>query len=207
MRPSTGISARTGISRRRNVLGGGTPTMLRPRNAESPAPKIVSARPETTWFARSPTQRSAWMAAIAVPAASAAPDPNQALPDQIQPAAPERAPINMIPSMPRLSTPARSVINSPRQANRMAVPAATAAARTETRKAGVRISLMMSRKSGVGSREPVEKISPSHPGDPITGEDFAAEEEEEDRALEHGGDCCRQAKSHLDLVSPDRERG
>ena len=92
------------------------------------------------------------MAAIAAPVASAATAPTQAFPDQMQAPTPERAPMSMIPSMPRLRTPARSVISSPRQAKRMAVPAATAAASTETMNAGVRISVMASRESGVGSR-------------------------------------------------------
>src|SRR5215212_12253142 len=115
------------------------------------------------------------MAAIAAPATSAAAAPTQAFPDQMQAPAPERAPISMIPSIPRLRTPARSVISSPRQAKRIAVPAATAAASTETMKAGVRISVM-TRVLGKGTPR----------------EDVAAEEKEEDGALEHGGDGRRQ---------------
>ena len=38
-------------------------------------------------------------------------------------------------------------------------------------------------------------LSPRHPRYPVTGEDVAAEEEEEDRALEHGGDGRRQARA------------
>jgi hypothetical protein len=82
------------------------------------------------------------MAAIAAPAARAIAAPAQTFPDQMQAPAPERAPMSIIPSIPRFRTPARSVISSPRQAKRIAVPAATAAASTETMNAGVRISLM-----------------------------------------------------------------
>ena len=40
-----------------------------PKYADSPRPpaKIVSARPETIWLARSVTVRKAWIAAIAAP--------------------------------------------------------------------------------------------------------------------------------------------
>src|SRR5918993_5338908 len=129
------------------------------------------------------------MAATAAPAARAIAAPTQEFPDQMQAPAPEKAPTSMIPSMPRFRTPARSVISSPRQAKRMAVPAATAAASTETMNAGVRTS-------------PITR----HPRHPVPGEDVAAEEEEEDGALEHRGDRGRQAEGHLDLISADRER-
>ena len=46
-----------------------------------------------------------------------------------------------------------------------------------------------------------------HPRYAVPGEDVAAEEEEEDGALEHGGDGRRQAERHLNLVSTDGERG
>src|SRR5918993_5541589 len=130
------------------------------------------------------------MAATAAPAARAMAAPTQAFPDQMQAPAPERAPTSMIPSMPRFRTPARSVINSPRQAKRMAVPAATAAASTETMNAGVRTS-------------PITR----HPRYAVSSEDVAAEEEEEDGALEHGGYGRRQAERHLDLIPADRKRG
>src|SRR5215212_10411997 len=115
------------------------------------------------------------MVAMTAPATSAAAAPIQALPDQMQAPAPERAPMSMIPSMPRLRTPARSVISSPRQAKRIAVPAATAAASTEMMNAGVRISPII-----------------HHPRYAVPREDVAAEEKEEDGALEHGGDGRRQ---------------
>src|SRR3954451_10874143 len=109
------------------------------------------------------------MAAIAAPAARAMAAPTQALPDQMQAPAPARAPMSMIPSIPRFRPPARSVMSSPRQAKRIAVPAATAAASTEMMNAGVRISPII-----------------RHPRYAVSGEDVAAEEEEEDGALEHG---------------------
>src|SRR5215218_5540746 len=96
------------------------------------------------------------MAAIAAPATRAMAAPTQAFPDQMQAPAPERAPMSMMPSIPRFSTPARSVISSPRQAKRIAVPAATAAASTETMNVGVRISVMARWRDGETARRQEE---------------------------------------------------
>ena len=145
---------------RRNVLGGGTPTMSRPRKAESPPPKMVSARPRDDLVGAKTDAQQRVDGRHRRARDQRRRAPTQALPVQMQAPTPARAPISMIPSMPRLRTPARSVISSPRQAKRMAVPAATAAASTETMNAGVRISVMAQAASdGVTARRQDESWS------------------------------------------------
>ena len=91
-----------------------------PRYDESPAApaKIVSASPETIWFARSVMTRNAWISAIARAGDGAAPtaigerDARRAA-DALHAQKPITAPTSIIPSTPRLSTPERSASSSP----------------------------------------------------------------------------------------------
>ena len=91
-----------------------------PRYDESPAApaKIVSASPETIWFARSVITRNAWISAIAAPAtaatatapaSTAGPEPGIRCTAQ----KPITAPTSIIPSTPRFRTPDRSASSSP----------------------------------------------------------------------------------------------
>ena len=100
-----------------------------PRYDDSPSPpqKIVSARPETIWLARSVIVRKAWIsetasaenAAISTARKSAhAADPGACCEAQ----KPITAPISIIPSTPRLRTPDRSASSSPSAAKRIGVP-------------------------------------------------------------------------------------
>ena len=88
---------------------------------------VVTARPETIWFARSVMTRNAWISAIAAPASAAtrtaavsttAESPCTRWTAQ----KPITAPTSIIPSTPRLSTPERSASSSPSAANRSGVP-------------------------------------------------------------------------------------
>ena len=113
------------------VWAAGASARLRslPRYDESPtAPaKIVSARPETIWLARSVITRKAWIAAIAAPASAAT---TTAAASAIPVFAwtcctvqkPITAPTSIIPSTPRLSTPDRSASSSPSAAKSSGVP-------------------------------------------------------------------------------------
>ena len=119
--------------------------MSRPRNAESPAPKIVSASPETTWLARRPTQSSAWMAAIAAPGhqRGRGADPGAPRPDAgagAREGAHQHDPLDAEVEHPG---PLGDQLAETGEEDRG--PAATAAASTETRNAGVRMSVMASR--------------------------------------------------------------
>ena len=91
-----------------------------PRYDESPAApaKIVSARPETIWLARSVITRNAWISAISAPATAATPIAAARLAPVLACTRctvqkPMTAPISIIPSTPRLSTPERSASSSP----------------------------------------------------------------------------------------------
>ncbi len=98
----------------------------------TPLPKITSAKPETIWLARMVTLRKACTNA----SSAAAPIPPNIPAVTLEVAWATRnadtAPINIIPSTPRLTTPTRSVSSSPSPASTSGVPAATAAARVTT---------------------------------------------------------------------------
>ena len=94
-----------------------------PKYADSPSPpaKIVSARPDTIWLARSVIVRNAWISAIAAPESAAAPtarvSTTSSLPcTRCVAQYPTAAPNTIIPSTPRLSTPERSARSSPSEA-------------------------------------------------------------------------------------------
>ena len=91
-----------------------------PRYDDRPAApaKIVSASPETIWFARIVITRKAWMSAVAAPATAATPiaagSATPALPPRVcTDQNPATAPTSIIPSTPRLRTPDRSASTSP----------------------------------------------------------------------------------------------
>ncbi len=89
--------------------------------------KIVSARPETIWFARRVTTRNARISAQPAPATAAAATAIGSASPAEPPTCwthrkPITAPISIIPSTPRLSTPERSASSSPSAAKRSGVP-------------------------------------------------------------------------------------
>ena len=96
--------------------GSGVPARSWPTNADRPMPNSVRARPVATWLACSVKVSTAKISAIAAPAAAPAMKPTVALCVLSVAAKPEIAPTSIIPSMPRLSTPAFSTIVSPRPA-------------------------------------------------------------------------------------------
>ncbi len=79
---------------------------------------MVSASPETIWFARSVITKNAWIAAIAAPASAAASTARNNTTGS-EPSTfcviqkPIAAPNSIIPSTPRFSTPDRSARSSP----------------------------------------------------------------------------------------------
>jgi hypothetical protein len=112
------LAGNTGLK----VCAAGAPERLRsfPRYDDSPtAPaKMVSARPETIWLARSVITRNAWIDDSAAPTRPAT---TTAAASAIPLFAwtcctvqkPMTAPTSIIPSTPRLSTPDRSASSSP----------------------------------------------------------------------------------------------
>src|SRR5215218_10528108 len=128
---------------------------------------------------------------MTAPASSAPRSPIQALPVQFMTANPLSAPISIMPSTPRLRMPERSANVSPRAAYRMAVPAGTAAASTEVRKATVQM-LSIAHRYGNGSMP--------HPSNPVTSQHLTAEQKEQNDALEHRRDGRGKPHRGLQLI-------
>ena len=115
-----------------NWCFGGTSASPRslPRYDDSPRPpaKIVSARPETIWLARSVIDEEREDQRDRRAPTNAAVSTASEQRDAAGPGArciaqnPITAPTSIIPSTPRLSTPERSASSSPSAANRIGVP-------------------------------------------------------------------------------------
>jgi hypothetical protein len=92
-------------------------------------PKMVSASPAPTWFAAKPSTTRAKSAAMAAPTRIPSMTPTIVESKATAPAKPHTAPMAIMPSTPRLRTPARSATSSPRAATRSGVEAATMVSR------------------------------------------------------------------------------
>src|SRR2546421_9638307 len=92
---------------------------------ERPTPRIVSAKPDATWFAASPSVTAANTADSAAPAKMPHSAPNAIEPVRYAPAKPQAVPTIIMPSRPRFKTPARSTTNSPEAASISGVEAVT----------------------------------------------------------------------------------
>src|SRR6202795_3343850 len=88
-------------------------------------PKIVSARPVATWLTARPSVIIAKIRESRVPATMPQIAPRMVEPVSQAPPNPQAAPTIIIPSTPRLSTPARSVTSSPVAAINSGVDAAS----------------------------------------------------------------------------------
>ncbi len=137
MGPRTGMLPSRGTEKGVNP-GADRPTNGVPRKFASPAPRMVRASPETTWLPWNHKQttpcRQLNRAAPRPPARKA----SQGLPVTMEARKAHMAPMSIMPSTPRLSTPDRSVMISPTVAYRMGVPDCTAAVNK-----GTRISMCM----------------------------------------------------------------
>ena len=89
----------------------------RARNRAMPGPSRLSAMPETFWSALNVTAATACSSAKAPPARPAIKKPSHALPVKNDVAAPARAPMVIMPSIPILTTPERSEITPPSAPN------------------------------------------------------------------------------------------
>ena len=90
-------------------------------------PRIVSASPVATWLTASPNVIIAKISDSNVPATIPQRAPRVVEPVSQAPANPQAAPTIIMPSTPRLSTPARSVTSSPVAAINNGVDAASTA--------------------------------------------------------------------------------
>src|SRR6202171_4573230 len=124
MRPTSGISVRPGMRRcAAGVIF--SPTKPAPIRPDRPMPRIVSARPVATWLTARPSVIIAKTSDSNVPASIPQSAPIMIEPLSQAPPKPQAAPTIIIPSTPRLSTPARSVTSSPVAAINSGVDAAS----------------------------------------------------------------------------------
>ena len=120
-----------------------------PRTRARPVPRNVSARPDTTWSARRWIVMTPWSMLSSPPASIAATTPSHGLPVDSATENAATAPISIIPSTPRLSTPDRSAKISPIAANSRIVPLATP--RGQDRRRGPSGDRQPTARSGPGS--------------------------------------------------------
>src|SRR5690606_2569956 len=116
------------------------------------------------------------------PTRTAANKPSQAEPVICAMAKPDTAPISIMPSTPRLSTPERSTTSSPMAAIRSGV-AAVAIVR--------RIACVKSIRSGLS------RLATGYEANAIKDECIASENEEQDHALKHARRFFGDADSNL----------
>src|SRR6202022_3278458 len=126
MRPTSGISVRTGM-RRCGAVVIFSPTKRAPIRPDRPMPRIVSARPVATWLTARPSVIIAKIRDSNVPATIPQRAPTIIEPVNQAPPNPQAAPTIIMPSTPRLRTPARSVTSSPVAAINSGVDAASTA--------------------------------------------------------------------------------
>src|SRR6516225_2038426 len=184
MRPANGRL----LSKGRCSCGAGTifsPTKPAPIRPESPIPRMVSASPVATWLTARPRVSRAKIADSAAPAAIPQSAPTRVDPVRYAPAKAQAAPMIIIPSTPRLSTPARSTTSSPDAASRSGVEAASTAR-------------MIASASPIGSL-----AMRGHEANAVEHERVAGEHIEQQNALEHLGQVERDAHRNLRLLAAD----
>src|SRR5216683_3783030 len=142
-------------------------------------PRIVSARPVATWLTARPSVITAKISDSNVPATMPQSAPMMVEPVSHAPPNPQAAPTIIMPSTPRLSTPARSVTSSPVAA----ISSGVDAANTER---------MMASSSPTGHLSRRENQPET-----VENEGVAGEHVEQQDALKHLGDV--QWNFHRDL--------
>src|SRR5260370_7715703 len=121
---TSGIRVRPGMKK----CGAGVifpPTKPAPIRPDRPMPRIVSARPVATWLTARPSVIIAKIRDSNVPATIPQRAPMTIEPVSQAPPNPQAAPTIIMPSTPRLRTPARSVTSSPVAAINSGVDAAS----------------------------------------------------------------------------------
>src|SRR6266436_118558 len=178
MRPTRGMSVRPGMYR----CGAGvifSPTKPAPIRPDRPMPRIVSARPVATWLTARPSVIIAKIRDSNVPATIPQRAPIMVEPVSQAPPKPHAAPTIIMPSTPRLRTPARSVTSSPVAAINNGVDAA-------------------STERMIASSNPTGHLSRrENQPEAVENEGVAGEDVEQQNALKYLGDI--QWNFHRDL--------
>src|ERR1700730_13962445 len=178
---------RPGMGRR----GAGTifsPTKPAPIRPDSPTPRIVSARPVATWLTARPSVIIAKISDSSVPATMPQSAPIMVDPESQAPPKPQAAPTIIMPSTPRLRTPARSVTSSPVAAINSGVGAAS----TER-------MIASSNHTGHLTRR-------ENKPEAVENEEIAGEHVEQQNALKHLGDVQRDFHCDLGLFAADESK-
>src|ERR1044072_3661228 len=158
------------------------PTYPEPISPESPTPRMVSARPEATWLAASPSVSAAKTAESAIPARMPHRPPTASEPVTEAPANPHAAPTIIMPSTPRFKTPARSTTSSPDAASNN----------------GVEAVMMVSRMASANS---MSDLRGRHQTETVEDQRVAGEHVEQQDALEHLGEVERHLHHDLRALS------
>ena len=148
-------------------------------------PRMVSARPVATWLTARPSVIIAKISDSRVPATIPQSAPMMIEPVSQAPPNPQAAPTIIMPSTPRLSTPARSVTSSPVAAINSGVDAAS----TER---------MMASSSPTGHLSRRENQPEA-----VENEGIAGEHVEQQDALKHLGHVQRNFHCDLGLLAAD----
>src|SRR5699024_421090 len=139
------------------------------------------------------------MHAIKAPVTMAARKPNTGMPVATVVMKPLMAPMSIMPSTPRLSTPARSAVNSPSAASASGVPAATVARMTLVNSVASIIAQLLFRCR-------------AHEADAVTNQHIGRQHQEQQQPLEQAGHRTGQVQRDLYLIAahvqqPDKQTG
>src|SRR6266508_5084118 len=159
-----------------------------------PRARTLMATPDTIWSTRKVTVATAWMRATSVPASTAMSRP-AAAPKRSAPQAPNQVPKIIMPSMPMLTTPERSLNSAPRVARNRGTNARMAAAMVATPMSWVTISGTL-----VGLPELAAGEIAAHE---LVGDDDG----EDDHALEDDGDLLGHVGAEPDAGAGRSEIG
>src|SRR4051794_9696280 len=165
-----------------------SPTKRAPIRPDRPMPRMVSAKPVATWFTARPSVMKAKISDISMPATMPQSAPMMIEPESQAPPKPQAAPTIIMPSTPRLRTPARSVTSSPVAANSSGVDAAS----TDRMIASTSTTLDLPRCE--------------HELEPVEDEGIAGEHVEQQDALEDLGHIERNLHRDLRLLTPNERQ-
>src|SRR4051812_6511102 len=145
---------------------------------------MVSANPDATWLAASPSVTAANTPDSAAPARMPHSAPMAIDPVRYAPAKPHAPPTIIMPSRPRLSTPARSTTSSPEAASSSGVDAVITVSRT-------------------ASTNSMDDLRREQDAEAVEDQRVAGEHVEQQNALKHLGEIERHFQRNLRALATD----